>query len=92
MPKMTKCAICKQTGGRFRFRSGIGDYVHVGRCVPEAKPLNGTHANWPIVTEHLGGPNLGPVVIENLQQLRAAEKQYGCSSEAYNMDRSNRSE
>jgi len=90
MPKMTKCAICGERGGRFVLRGER--WVHAGRCMPEAKPQNGTHANWPIVTSHLGGPNLGPVVIENLAQLRQAEKQYGCSSEAYNMDRSNRQE
>jgi len=91
MPKMTKCADCGEKGGRFRMRAD-GTWVHVGRCTPIAASRNGTHANWPIVTSHLGGPNLQPVVIENLAQLRQAEKNYGCSSEAYNMDRSNRSE
>jgi len=91
MPKMTKCAACGEKGGRFRLR-GDGKWIHVGRCAAVAPARNGTHANWPIVTEHLGGPNLGPVVIENLAQLRHAEKTFGCSSEAYNYDRSNRSE
>jgi hypothetical protein len=91
MPTMTKCAVCGEKGGRLRLR-GDGKWEHVGRCAAVAAPRNGMHANWPIVTEHLGGPNLGPVVIENLRQLRAVEKQYGCSSEAYNYDRSNRSE
>lgn len=92
MSKMTKCAKCGETGGRFRFRSGMGDWVHAGRCVPEIRPMHGTHANWPLITGHLGDPNLGPVRIENLPQLRAAEKLYGCSSDAYNMDRGSRSE
>lgn len=91
MPKMTKCAVCKEKGGRFRLRAD-GKWIHVGRCGAVAAPRDGMHSNWPLTTGHLGGPNLPPMVIENLSQLRQAEKQYGCSSEAYNYDRSNRSE
>jgi hypothetical protein len=88
---MTRCAVCKEKGGRFRLRLD-GKWVHVGRCVPVGESRVGTHANWPLTTTHLGGPNLGPMTFENLPQLRAAEKAFGVSSEAYNYDRSNRSE
>jgi hypothetical protein len=91
MPKMTKCAVCGEKGGRFRLRAD-GKWEHVGRCGVIAAPRDGMHAHWPIKTTHLGGPNLPPMVIENLPQLRQAEKLYGCSSEAFNYDRSNRSE
>jgi hypothetical protein len=92
MKAMTKCAICKKTGGRFRFRPGKGDWVHVGSCVAVSTPRDGTHKNWPLVTTHLAGPNDGPMVIQNLQQLRRLENTYGASSEAYSMDRGNREE
>jgi hypothetical protein len=91
MPKMTKCAVCKESGGRFRLR-GDGKWEHVGRCARVATPRVGTHSNWPLTTEHLGGPNLGPITFSNLRELRHAENAFGCASEAYNYDRSNRSE
>ena len=87
--KMTKCAICKQAGGRFRFRAGSGDYVHVGRCGAIDKPRDGTHKNWPIVTNNVGDPNDGPVTINSLHHLRQVEREYGVQSDCYNNDSSN---
>lgn len=84
----TICARCGESGGRFRL---VGDnWVHVGRCSTGDKSRNGTHANWPLVTSHVGNPNDGPMVIENLSHLRRVEKEYGISSDAYNNDSSNR--
>ena len=85
---MTKCAICKEVGGRFRFRPETGDWVHVGRCVAE-KPRHGMHSNWPLVTSHISGPNDGPMVIQNLQHLRRVEKEHSVSSAAYSLDANN---
>lgn len=89
MKKMTRCGICKQTGGRLRFRPGQGDWVHVGRCTAADTPRDGTHKNWPIVTTQVAGPNDGPMVIHNLRQLRQVERDHGVANEAYNNNQSN---
>lgn len=84
----TVCIACGETGGKFRFLA-TGDWVHIGRCAPAGTPRHGTHANWPLTTTHISGE---PMVLENLGQLRAAERSYGVSSEVYNMDAGNRNE
>ena len=89
MRKPTKCALCKQTGGRFRFRDGKGDWVHV-KCSGSQVSRDGTHKNWPLTTSHILGPNHAPMTFDNLRQLRSAERNFGIMSEAYNMDSSNR--
>lgn len=87
----TKCARCGERGGKFRF-VGNGKWVHIGRCSPAQKSRDGMHKNWPLVTSNILGSSHPPMVIENLAQLRRVENQMGVSSDAYNMDRSNRSE
>ena len=87
--KLTKCAICGGVGGRFRYRVGSEDYVHVGRCVSQDAPRDGMHKNWPLVTSHIAGPEHGPMEIQSLQHLRRVEKEYGVSSGVYSYDEHN---
>jgi hypothetical protein len=81
---MTRCAACKQRGGKFRL---VGTkWVHVG-CAKAVQPRDGTHKNWPLVTTAITGEEM---VIQSLPHMRRVEREYGVSSDVYNNDSSNR--
>lgn len=86
--KKTRCVLCGETGGRFRF-SPQG-WFHIGRCAVRASDKVAPASVWPLVTTHLDHPGViaeqGPLVINNLRELRQYEKQAGVSSEVWNSD------
>ena len=81
------CCVCGRDFGKLTLRGEdyyCPDHLHTPRF------RDGTHKNWPLVTMNLSdNPNEGPVVVENLQQLRRLENRYGVQSHVYNMDQSN---
>jgi hypothetical protein len=84
----TKCILCGETGGRFRWTPN--GWFHIGRCgVRDADKVTPGNV-WPIVTTHLDHPSVvaeqGPLVINNLGEMRRYERQAGVHSEVFNND------
>lgn len=82
----TKCGICGETTGRFRFRFSKGDWVHVGKCIQDAR-RDAAKGVFPYTLEHVTPGQ--PIVVENLRQLRAVERQHGVFVQAFNSDAHN---
>lgn len=84
----TKCYLCGESGGRFRFSEQ--GWFHVGRCAFRDSDKVSPSQIWPLVTTHLDHPGVvaeqGPLVINNLRELRRHEKQAGVSSDVFNSD------
>jgi len=81
------CASCGRDFGKLTLR---GKEYYCPDHLRSPRMRDGTHKNWPLVTMNLGDdPNQGPIVVQNLRQLRQLENRYGVASEVYNRDSSN---
>jgi hypothetical protein len=90
----TKCVLCGETGGRFRY-SPQG-YFHIGRCGFRAADRVAPSPVFPFTTTHLDHPSVvaeqGPLVINNMQELRRYERMAGVASDPFSNDSSYQNE
>lgn len=88
--KKTKCYLCGETGGRFRW-SPRG-YFHIGRCGFRPADKVAPSPVFPFTTTHLDSPDVvaasGPLVINNLRELRRYEQMAGVASDPFSNDSS----
>lgn len=92
--KKTRCVLCGETGGRFRY-SPQG-WFHIGRCAVRASDKVAPSPVFPFSTGHLDRPDVvaaqGPLVINNLRELRRYEKIAGVSSDPFSNNSSYQNE
>ena len=90
----TVCVLCGETGGRFRY-SPQG-YFHIGRCGVRDSDKVRPNPVFPFSTVHLDHPSVvaehGPLVINNMRELRRYEKMAGVSSDPFSNDSSYQNE
>lgn len=86
--RKTKCALCGQTGGRFRY-SAEG-WFHIGRCGFRDSDKAQPSPVFPFTTNHLDHPSVvaeqGPLVINNMRELRRYERMAGVASDPFSND------
>lgn len=90
----TECILCGETGGRFRW-SPQG-WFHIGRCAVRESDKTAPSPVFPFSTSHLDSPDVvaqrGPLVINNLRELRRYEKIAGVASDPFSNDSSYQNE
>lgn len=82
--KKTICAACGDGGGSFVMRGS--KWFHKDRCTKVSRMRDQAKSTFPFKTNHITGPNDGPVTVQSMRHLRQLENRHGVSSDVYNND------